>query len=304
MNARFRLATPEITSYFKSIDMMAFNRKDLEEILLNNRKDWMLKNDFTVGAFIDNLVEYKILKKKELTFLQHNYLVYSKSGKVDIYELVGKASDKGYFSHLSAIYLHDLTVQVPNTVYLSIEQPRLRNNPENRISQQSIDESFYKEAKLSNAYTKIMLNKKQWTIYQIYRTGYYHENENYSLESYVKNNGIEYKRTSLERTLIDIAIRPEYSGGIEIVREAYYNAQNKVSANRIGAILQGMKTVYPYHQSIGFLMEISGNYTESQLGIMKRIPQEYDFYLIHGYKKVDLKYNKEWRIFYPSYLEI
>ena len=282
---------------------MAFSRKELEEILNNYRRDWMLRSEFSPRAFIDNLTESKILKKKELTFLQHKYLVYTKEGKVDIFELVGRASERGYFSHLSAVYLHDMTVQIPKTIYLSIEQPRLREHESPGISQKSIDDSFSKEAKLSNALTKLMLNKKQWTIYQICGTAYYHEKDANSLETFVYKNGTELKRTSLERTLIDIAIRPEYSGGIEIVREAYQNAQSMVSVNRLGAILKGMKTKYPYHQAIGFWMEISGNYSDSQMGVLKRIPQEHDFYLIHGYSKENLKYNKTWRIYYPSYLE-
>jgi predicted transcriptional regulator of viral defense system len=264
----------------------------------------MLRSEFSLGAFIDNLTESKILKKKELSFLQHKYLVYTKEGKADIYELVGKASERGYFSHLSAVYLHDMTVQVPRTVYLSIEQPRLRDEDSNRITQNIIDDSFFKETKLSSAFVKMMLHKKQWTVCQIYGTAYYHEKETNSLETFKYKNGTELRRTSPERTLIDIAIRPEYSGGLEIVREAYQNAQHMVSINRLGAILMSMKTVYPYHQAIGFWMEISGNYSDAQMGIMKRIPQEHDFYLIHGHNKEDMKYNKSWRIYYPSYLEI
>jgi len=73
--------------------------------------------------------------------------------------------------------------------------------------------------------------------------------------------------------------------------------------NKLGAILKGMNTIYPYHQAIGFLMDISGNYTDAQLGVLRRIPQEYDFYLLHGYNKEGFKYDKTWRIYYPSYLE-
>jgi len=39
------------------------------------------------------------------------------------------------------------------------------------------------------------------------------------------------------------------------------------------------------------------------LGVLRRIPQEYDFYLLHGYNKEGFKYDKTWRIYYPSYLE-
>jgi len=303
MNPRFRLAIPEIASFFRSDSRMAYDRKDLEIILDSQRKNWMMRSDFSVSAFIDDLVVSRIIKKRVFTFLQHTYLVYTKYGKVDVYELVAKASEKGYYSHLSAVYFHGLTDQVPKDIYLSIAQPRMRFVERSKLSQSTIDDSFTKDTRLTNAFAKVMLNKVQWTIYQLFGTVYHHEKDLNSLETFLYKDGIKLTRTSPERTLIDIAIRPEYSGGIEIVREAYTNAQSMVSVNKLGAILKGMNTIYPYHQAIGFLMDISGNYTDAQLGVLRRIPQEYDFYLLHGYNKEGFKYDKTWRIYYPSYLE-
>lgn len=300
MNSRFRLATPEITAYIKADPRRAFSRKDLEQILLEKRKDWMLRGDYTKGAFIDDLVESGILKRKDLQFLRHNYQVLVKEGKNDIYEIVAKASDKGYFSHLSAMYLNGLTEQSPVVVYLSIEQPRSRKNYSDVLSQDDIDSAFEKEAKLSNAMAKIMLNRKRWTIYQLFGS-IYDQNE---LMAHTEHPGIELKTTSLERTLIDITIRPEYSGGVEMVRDAFQNAQSRVSVNRMAEILKRMNTVYPYHQAIGFWLQISGNYSDAQLGIMKRMPQRHDFYLLHGVERENLSYSKTWRLYYPSYLGI
>lgn len=58
--------------------------------------------------------------------------------------------------------------------------------------------------------------------------------------------------TKLERTLIDIAVRPNYAGGVHHVLEAYAAAKSRVSVNVLLATLQKMEYVYPYHQVIGF----------------------------------------------------
>lgn len=304
MNAQFRMALSEIAAYFRAEERMAFNRKELEELLETKRQEWRFRHNYSVSAFIDSLAEANILKKRELQFLRHKYQVYAKKGKVDIFELVGKASDKGYFSHLSAIYLHDLCVQIPNSIYISIMQPRVREERSAMLNQADIDNSFAKEARLTNAFTKLMLSKKQWTIYQLFSTKYHDDVNADSVESFNYDEDTVLRRSTLERTLIDACIRPEYSGGIEILREAFQNAQPCLSANKLASILRSMKTVYPYHQALGFWMELCGNYSNAQLSILKRMPQEYDFYLIRGLKKEDLKYNESWRIYYPSYLEL
>ena len=64
--------------------------------------------------------------------------------------------------------------------------------------------------------------------------------------------------TGLERTLIDIAVRPTYAGGIPEVLEAYRRARGKLSLNRLAATLSKMDYVYPYEQAVGFLLERSG----------------------------------------------
>ena len=58
--------------------------------------------------------------------------------------------------------------------------------------------------------------------------------------------------TNLERTLIDATVRPVYAGGVFEVRKAYELAKEKVSVNRLAALLQKLDYTYPYHQAIGF----------------------------------------------------
>ena len=107
--------------------------------------------------------------------------------------------------------------------------------------------------------------------------------------------------TGIERTLIDIAVRPTYAGGIFQVLEAYRAAKDRVSTNRLIATLKKLDYVYPYHQAIGFLMERAG-YGEHRYAMLRQLGLKHDFYLAHGMHQTD--YSIEWRLFYPKGFEV
>jgi predicted transcriptional regulator of viral defense system len=103
--------------------------------------------------------------------------------------------------------------------------------------------------------------------------------------------------TKLERTLIDIAVRPAYAGGVYQVLEAYRRAQPKVSAAILLATLKKLNYAYPYHQAIGFYMQRAG-YALQQYERLRELGLSYDFYLAHDLR--DLAYDPEWRLHYPK----
>jgi hypothetical protein len=55
---------------------------------------------------------------------------------------------------------------------------------------------------------------------------------------------------------------------------------------------------YPYHQAIGFYLEHSGAYRESQIELLRQFPMEFDFYLTHAMR--EKKYVKKWRLYVPD----
>ena len=104
--------------------------------------------------------------------------------------------------------------------------------------------------------------------------------------------------TSIERTLIDISVRPSYSGGVQQVLSAFEKAKMAgVSINRLSAILKKLNYIYPYHQIIGFYLEKAG-YAESQIAFMDKLSKDHDFYLDYNLKNP--AYSKRWRLFIPQ----
>ncbi len=115
--------------------------------------------------------------------------------------------------------------------------------------------------------------------------------------SVVADTGEAIDVTRLERTLIDIVVRPSYAGGIYQVLEAYKAAKDRMSVNTLTATLKKLDYVYPYHQAIGFYMERAG-YDESRTGRLLKLKTSFDFYLAHGIK--DPEYDSKWRLFFPK----
>src|SRR5262249_52182722 len=103
--------------------------------------------------------------------------------------------------------------------------------------------------------------------------------------------------TNLERTLIDIVVRPAYAGGISQVLKAYRAAKDRIVLDRLLSILKKLGYVYPYHQSIGFLMQKAG-YPEKSWAKLRALGLNHNFYLAHGLQHRE--YSNEWRLFYPK----
>jgi predicted transcriptional regulator of viral defense system len=101
----------------------------------------------------------------------------------------------------------------------------------------------------------------------------------------------------VERTLIDITVRPVYSGGVFEVLKAFERAKEEVSINKLLGFLNQLNYIYPYHQAIGFYLTKAG-YKESQIKMVKELGINYDFYLDYQIKDPD--FSEEWRIYYPK----
>ena len=209
-------------------------------------------------------------------------------GEASPYAIGLSLQKDSYLSHSTAMFLHGLTDQVPKTIYVNREQTA---KPKSRIglSQPAIDRAFANRARiskyafLSEDYRYVLLSGKQ--------TGHL------GIVTLPGPDGRELETTSLERTLVDIMVRPAYAGGVYEVLRAYQGARDQVPVDRLLKILGELKHVYPYHQSMGFLMERAG-YSEHELEKVASLPIKWDFYLDYAMK--DPTFDEKWRLFYPK----
>jgi predicted transcriptional regulator of viral defense system len=197
--------------------------------------------------------------------------------------------DGAYLSHATAISLHKLTHQHERTIYVNAEQsPKPQSGS---LTQDGIDRAFAREQRQSN----LIYQYKNWTFAFL-------EDKNTARLGVVHRRGPSgelLEVTGLERTLIDIVVRPSYAGGISQVLAAYKAAKAKLAVDLLLKTLKNLDYLYPYHQAIGFYMQRAG-YAEAQYSKLRKLSVEFDFYLAHHL--ADTAYDPYWHLYYPKEL--
>jgi predicted transcriptional regulator of viral defense system len=290
---RLTISKRDIFTLFDGSPQKVYSQAQLAKILEEHRGNWRLAGRTTVAEFIAFLERQGNLKANE--FRAPNYdrktIRYS-WGEASIYELAQSLQLRSYLSHGTAVALHGLTDLIPKTLYINVEQSP-KPAPSGPLTQRGIDQAFARKQRQSN----MIYEHNDWsvTIINGKNTG------GLGVEELAGPSAEPLRVTNLERTLVDITVRPAYGGGIFQVLEAYRAAKEHVSTNRLIATLKKLDYIYPYHQAIGFLMERAG-YGDRRSGMLSQFGLEHDFYLTHGMQQPE--YSKEWRLFYPKGLEV
>jgi predicted transcriptional regulator of viral defense system len=256
------------------------------ESLVESGRLWTVRSD-TANGVLDSLVQHKTIKKIALPFPYRTETRYV-LGPVSHMELVQSLDHAGYFSHFSALYLNDLTEQVPKTIYFNVEQHASPGG--GALTQDRIDRAFKVKPRVSS-------NVIEYDQVRIHRLSGGNTGQLGVLEIEREHPESPLRMTNIERTLIDATVRPVYSGGVAVVAKAFEMAAGQASVKTMANYLERLAYTYPYHQAIGFYLRRAG-YDESDLRLLRGFPMEFDFYLSHDMKSTE--YNKEWRLFVPK----
>ena len=298
MSTRFQIARKDITSAIDALPSSVLKRQDLADLLSEHREFWRLPVSMSTNKFIKTLLEHTKLEKAEVP--------YFRGGKTDLRYLWGEASPyavalslgkRAYLSHFTALSLHGLTNEVPKIIFVNVEQSPKRP-PSGALVQSSIDRAFSHEQRSSTLRASyggfgIQLMNGKWTDC----LGVV------PMEHSIGKDAVEKLRvTNIERTLIDCVVRPAYAGGPKTVLEAYRLSRGRFSVNKMKGMLAQLDYRYPYHQSIGFLLERSGQYPAELVSLFEAIPRTVDFYLDYGLRNPE--YDAKWRLFYPRGMNV
>jgi hypothetical protein len=287
-NSEFKIAKRDIIRHFDTLPQKIFTQRDISSILDQNRGSWRLPATMTSQEFIALLTEFTRLSKINIRFRQRPEIRFTWS-EVPLNMVLLTVKPGAYFSHYSAMFLNNLTRKIPKTVYVNFEQAAKRG-PKAGLSQSGIDLAFSRPARVTTNMAeyqdqRICLVNGKFT-------------EQLGVIDGEGPDGEPIRVTNIERTLIDIVVRPTYSGGVAEVLNAYRLAEGRVSINKLCAYLGQLDYVYPYHQAIGFYLERAGVYNESILSLLRRFKMDYDFYLTNQMK--DKSYSEEWELYYPK----
>jgi hypothetical protein len=100
--------------------------------------------------------------------------------------------------------------------------------------------------------------------------------------------------------LVDICVRPSYSGGVFQVLEAYKRARGTADTNKILSVISAHSFSYPYQQAIGFYLEKAG-YSKKAIAPFRHMVSSFDFYLAYGL--VETTYVPRWKLYVPRGFE-
>jgi hypothetical protein len=286
---RIRIAKPDIVKHFDGLSQKVLKQTDIAQILTRMRAFWRLAQRTTTSVFIKFLMEHARLKRLEFPFPYRKEVRYS-WGAVPLLEALLTLKAGSYYSHYTAVRMHGLTEQIPKTIYLNHEQPPHAQG--GKLEQGRIDAAFARRPRVSH-------NVIELEDVRVCLVNGMHTGELGVVEEEVRWDGelARVRLTNLERTLIDIAVRPVYSGGVWEVLKAYEQSKDRVSVNRLAANLQSLNYLYPYHQAIGFYLERAG-FKSSAVNLLRRFPMDFDFHLANEIK--EKQYVKAWRLYVPK----
>ena len=280
---------PLIVKALKNTNKSVFSISELSNILNENKNSWRLAQITTKTDFINFLTENKILEEVfiDLPTRSTKKYVFKDANN---YEIALSIRQDSYLSHYTALFIHGLTNNIIKNIYTNLEQTikPSRTGKQNTLLQENIDRAFSRPMRMTNNIAKLptfdvyLLNGKNFNRLEVI--------------DYLINNK-SFPVTSMERTLIDIIIRPNYSGDVGETLDAYKLAKGKLSVNRLLATLKKMNNIYPYHQAVGFYLERAG-YDEKLLKLVEKIGINYNFYLTYQIRDKD--FSKRWNIFYPK----
>jgi len=264
-----------------------FTDGQLHQLLAQHGEKWEVGGSVSGRRFIEFLVEKIGLRVVELRSEHYRRILRYALGEYSPYLMALSLRPRSYLTHGTAVLLHGLNDQLPKVIYANQEQSEKPRGGE--LSQERLTLAFSRHQRTSAyVYTfegrrVVLLSGKQ--------------TKRLGVVSMKGPQGEGLPVTSIARTLVDIVVRPAYSGGIIQVLEAYRGARGKVDAGELVRTLRKLDYVYPYHQAIGFLMERAG-YPAEECAKLGRLGMQFDFYLIHGMKKP--KRDPKWRLFFPE----
>lgn len=265
----------------------AMSFRELDALLTARQDHWQLPDPPAMEKIVPVLLENELLKVTEITSPAYGRKARYLLGKVSFLQFASSFYKNSYLSHGTALQLHGLASF--DTTFVNHEQSPKPSR--SRLSQSGLDRAF-----------KSQQRQTSYIFHHGHRTITFLNGKHTNRAGVVEAEGPEHEPlqvTNLERTLIDVIVRPQYAGGIRTVIQCFEKAKDRVSISEVALLLGKMDYVYPYHQALGFVLQSVG-LPEESLSPLKECKIRFKFYLDYGMKSP--KFDPTWKLYYPAEL--
>ena len=291
MAKKLDTALPTITAYLDTLPQRVFQPRELSRLLAAQAKEQPLPTTLSPRKSLEHLTrEGSLLKRVTLASEHYAPITRYVWREVSPYALALSLKPRAYLCHGSAVFLHGLNDQLPKTLYVNKEQS-LKPSPKGELAQDAIDRAFASKQRRSR-YVFV------WGDTSIVVLSGKHT-DRLEVGTVTGPSGETLEVTSIARTLVDIAVRPDYAGGVYQVLAAYEGARERVNVNAILAVLKKLDYRYPYHQVVGFYLTRAG-FDSTKVARLKTLGLNFDFYLDYAIPPKNRVYDSEWRLFFPK----
>lgn len=217
--------------------------------------------------------------------------------EADPYDVALAICPNGYFCNLSSIFYHSLTNQIPSSIYICNETIRPKQKPQtDDLTNTKIRNAFIKPHRYTNYIFKF--NKHEIVVVDR------EKGTRHGVKAVTRSDTplpISASVASIERTLIDAVVAPQYNGGITSVYSCFNAAkQKKINIHSLLEIYQALNFIYPYCQTIGFFFDKLGMAKQAS-AVYDALPPKQNFYVDRNAKST-WEYDDKWKLYYPKAL--
>ncbi len=279
----------QVRDSLRDVPVRAFSERSFAA-LAQLHPEWDLKPRRLLGE----LVGAELLRELKLRS-EYGYApkVRYATPEATPFEVALSLQKGAYLCHASAAFLHGLTDEMPQTFYVNVEQTA-KPAPEGDLRQDAIDRAFRNAQRASRF---VFLSDPHRFVQLSGKNSKRHGVVDVPLEP--QRSARVVACTNLERTLIDLVVRPNYGGGVHRVVAAFALGKDRTSVSKLLACLRALDYRYPYHQALGFYLERAG-FPSEHLNRLRELPRPVKFYLTYGMR--DPEFNASWSIYHPKAL--
>lgn len=187
--------------------------------------------------------------------------------QVSSYAIALSLSPHTYVSHYSALYLQNLTLNVPKPLYIKKKATKSKAFHEaEKLSQSQVDEAFAAPVKTTKNIYTFNYEGKMREVYLLEKSAAI-DNGITKISAPHAPSGIPL--SGIEKTLIECVIKPNYAGGTQEVMAAFRAAKDRLKVLRMMQLVEKGGYSLPYGKNILFYMDRAG-YTEQQKDLVRQ----------------------------------